>query len=352
MTKKQRYWQASGLGALLIGSMVALSSCARHQAPDNDVWAEVDGQPILREEVERVFRERVAPNVDQENKEQALDAKLNILDELINDQILVAHADHAKVTVSEAEIDTELAKIQSPYGKEAFEKKLQDEGITPGNFRDEVKRELVIDKLLNKEVNSLVKVSDSEIADYYRRNKASFNVTETTYHLAQIAVTPYPDPQVRNLKNDDAKTEAMAEKKIQALDARLRAGDDFATLAAEYSEDPRTASGGGDMGFVTASSLSANPALKNVVASLKVGQISGIIRTSDGFHILKLLGKEEPGQRELEDPKVQIAIRQNLMNEKEQLLRSAYVENLRDHAKVINYLAERIVAAGGDAEAI
>ena len=55
---------------------------------------------------------------------------------------------------------------------------------------------------------------------------------------------------MRNLKNDDAKTPAEAERKIQALYARLRAGDDFAAVAQEYSEDPRTASGGGDMGYI------------------------------------------------------------------------------------------------------
>lgn len=337
---------------LIFGFIIAFSSCARTGTPDADVWAEVDGQPIRQEEVERLFRQRVATGLDKDNKEQALDAKLNILNELIDNRILVEHADHARVTVSEAEVDTELAKIQSPYSKEEFEKKLSDQGIPPSSFRDQLRQSLIINKLINKEINSQVQVTDAEIADYYGRNKATFNVAEPTYHLAQIAVTPAADRQVLNLKNDDAKTEALAEKKIQALDARLKAGDDFARLAEEYSEDPRTSSEGGDMGFITASSLGSNPTLKQVVTSLKVGQISGIIRTPNGFHIIKLLGKEEPGQRQLSDPRVQIAIRQSLMSEKEQLLKAAYIENLRDHAKVENYLAERIVAAAGNAEAI
>jgi peptidyl-prolyl cis-trans isomerase SurA len=156
---------------------------------------------------------------------------------------------------------------------------------------------------------------------------------------------------VRNLKNDDAKTPAAAERKIRALDARLRAGEDFATLAQEYSEDPRTAVGGGDMGFVPASALNGVPQLKQAVSALKVNQISGIISSRDGYHIVKLLGREERGQRLLSDPRVQNAIRQTLRNEKEQLLKAAYIEDLRNRAKVTNYFAEQIVEEQGNPRA-
>ena len=89
---------------------------------------------------------------------------------------------------------------------------------------------------------------------------------------------------------------------------------DFAVMAQEYSEDPKTASGGGDMGFVPASSLDSNPQLKRALHSLKVGQISPIIRTTEGFHIVKLLGREEPGQHRVSDPQVQSAIRRALID--------------------------------------
>jgi peptidyl-prolyl cis-trans isomerase SurA len=216
------------------------------------------------------------------------------------------------------------------------------------DLRSDVRQSLIINKLVNKEILSRITVSDADIAAYYERNKATFNITETQYHLAQIEVTPTSDPEVRNLRGDDAKNPQAAQRKIEALYARLRSGEDFATVAQEYSEDPRTAAGGGDMGFIPVSALNSNTPLKRAITALKVGQITGIIRTSDGYHILKLLGQEEAGQRELSDPKVHSAIRQGLMNEREQLFKAAYIEDLRDRSKVVNYLAQKITGVGGD----
>ena len=99
------------------------------------------------------------------------------------------------------------------------------------------------------------------------------------------------------------------------------------------------------MGFIPASGL--NAALKQVVNSLKVGQVSPIIRSNIGFHIFKLMGVEEAGQHTLADLRVQSAIRQTLRNEKEQLLKAAYIEMLRNRSKVINHFAEEVVKASG-----
>jgi peptidyl-prolyl cis-trans isomerase SurA len=153
---------------------------------------------------------------------------------------------------------------------------------------------------------------------------------------------------VRNTKTDDATNSQAAERKVQALYARVRSGEDFATVAQAYSEDARTAAGGGDMGFVPASALASNPQLRQTVSSLRVGEVSGILRSADGYHIVKLLGREEAGQRELSDPQVRSAIRQTLTNEREQLLKAAYIEDLRNRAKVINHLAEKVVTASAN----
>jgi len=332
--------------ALVLSLLAGICGCRRKGASGREVWAEVDGKPIYRDQVERYYRSRVAAGSETGSPEQALSFKLNILNELINNQILVAHASCSKITAPEAEVDTKVAELQSPYSKEEFQKKLADQGLDPASLRDEIRQSLIITKLINKEVVSRLAVTDREIAEYFERNKATFNVPETQYHLAQIAVTPTAEPQVHNTKNDDAKNPQAAERKITALYARLRSGEDFATVAQEYSEDVRTASGGGDMGFIPVSALSSTPQLKQLVNSLRPGQISGILRTPNAYHIFKLLGREEAGQRELSDPKVQSAIRQTLMNEKEQLLQAAYLEVLRDRAEVVNYLAQQIVGPG------
>ena len=323
-------------------------ACKKNPSSQREVWAEVDGRSIYREQVEKQYQSQVQPGSDAGNEIQVLIFKMNILNELINNQILVDHASHARIPVSESEVDTKLAEFQAAYTPDEFQRKLREQGLQLSELREQIRQNLVITKLINKEIESKITVTDAEIADFFNHNRASFNVPERQYHLAQIQVTPTKDPQVRNLRNDDAATPAEAERKIQALYAKLRNGDDFATVAQEYSEDPKTSAGGGDMGFIPQSALDTNPALKQTVASLKAGEISGIIRTGTGFHIVKLLSIEEPGQRQLSDPAVQSGIRQNLTNQKEQLLKSAFLEDLRNRAKVVNYLAVKVVEASGN----
>lgn len=101
------------------------------------------------------------------------------------------------------------------------------------------------------------------------------------------------------------------------------------------------------MGFIPASALASQSKILMALQSLKVGQVSGIIRDSGGYHIVKILGREDAGQRPLSDPRVQNSIRQTLMNEKEQVLKTAYIEGLRDKARVSNHLAAQIVEAAG-----
>ncbi len=327
----------------LLAGMVVLDSCQTRSGSDRAVVAKVNGQPIYRDQVERVYRSRQSAGPDSSSQEEALSFKLNVLDELINNQILVEHASHAGITISEAEVDNKVAELQTPYSADEFRKRIRDQGMEMDELRKELRQTLTITKLLNKEIVSNIKVSDADIAAYYERNKANFNVPETAYHLAQIEVTPGADPEVRNLKNDDAKTPADAERKIQALYARLHAGDDFATVAQEYSEDARTASGGGDMGFIPVSALATTPQLKQAVLGLQVNQYTGVIRTSGAYHIIKLLGMEPAATHTLSEVRVQNAIRQTLKNEREQLLKAAYIETLRDRSKVENYLAQEIV---------
>jgi len=323
--------------------VLLMPACKSNTSGSGTVWALVDGHPVYKSQVEKIYHSRIGSTGQASDKEEALSYKLNILNELINNQILMAHAAHSGITVSESEIDTKLAQLKSPYSEQQFEQKLKARGLTEGDLRDDVRTQLTVNKLINRDINSRVSVSEADIKAYYDNNKSSFDVPETEYHLAQIEVTPGSSSEVHNLKNDDAKTPQMAQRKIQALYAQLRSGQDFATVAQNYSEDPATSMNGGDMGFIPESQLATNSSLERVVKGLKVGQISGIITTQSGYHIIKLLGIRKAGQHPVTDPKVQAQIRKTLMNEKEQLLKAAYIENLRDNAKVKNLLAAQIV---------
>jgi peptidyl-prolyl cis-trans isomerase SurA len=345
MSRRQR-----SLIALACASLAVAAACNRKKSSNREVWASVDGVPIYRDQVERYYRGRMPEGGTTPSPQEALSLKLNILGELINNQILIAHAAHAQVTVSEAEIDTQVAKLKSPYSEEEFQKKLNAQGLSAVDFREQVRDGIIINKLINKEIASRVAATDTEISNYYEQNKASFDAPETEYHLAQIEVAAFAGPPAH--KDDAAKNMAAAERKAEALYARLQRGDDFAAVAQQYSQDAKTAPGGGDMGFIPASSLESNPQLKRAIASLKPGEISGILRSPSGFHIVKLLGRAEPGQMKLSNPQVESTIRRTLMSEKEELLKAAYIEELRDHAKVVNFLAEQIAASGPDEKSI
>jgi peptidyl-prolyl cis-trans isomerase SurA len=211
-----------------------------------------------------------------------------------------------------------------------------------------------VEKVLNKEVASKIKVSDGDIADYYNQHKAEFNLIAPQYHLAQILVTTQPSPQVRNLKNDKAQNESEAKKKVAMLMTRLQSGEDFATLATNYSEQPDTSASGGDLGFIAENTLQGDKQAYEAIGRLKPGEFTAALPAADGgthqvfgYRIIKLISKEPAGQRELNDPRVQKAIGDQLRDRREQLLKSAYDESLHNKSKIENYLADQILKDSG-----
>jgi len=339
-------------GRILVVAALAVcalgAGCRKEIAPGPDVWAVVDGKQILRQDVERVYRSRVNSDAPAPSHEEALSLKLNILDELINSQILLDRAQKMNLVASDEEVEDKFTESKAPYTEEEFQHKLQASGLTIDDLKSDIRRQLSIDKLLNREVVAKISITDQDITDFYDKNRSEFNVAEPQYHIAEIVVTPRPDPTVHNRKNSKAMNEADAGRKAAMLIQKLDSGADFNDLAMDYSEDP-SASTGGDLGFIPESSLNrSDPALKNAVLSLKPGQFSQPIHTKDGgYTILKLIAIEAAGDRKLSDPQVQQAIRNALRTRKEQLLRSAYLIEARDEAHVTNYLAREILESAG-----
>jgi peptidyl-prolyl cis-trans isomerase SurA len=336
-------------GLILVSLAVcALASCQKEIVPGPDVWANVNGKEIMREEVEKNFRSRLNPDSPAPSQEEGLSLKLSILDELINSEILLQRASKLNLVASDAEVEDKFTASKSPYTEEEFQRKLKESGLTVDDLKSDIRRQLSIEKLLNREVAAKISITDQDVADFYNANRGQFNFVEPQYHLAQILVTPRPDPAVHNRKNDKAANEAEAGRKAAMLSQRLSAGADFAQLAMDYSEDP-TASTGGDLGYNPESSFNrSDPLLKKTVLSLKTGEVSRPIQVKDGrYFILKLVGKGSAGQRELSDPQVQQGIRDMLRNRKEQLLRAAYLTEARNESHVTNYLSRMILESAG-----
>jgi len=337
------------LAAMVFAAAAGCNKEARH-APD--VWAVVNGKEIKREEVDKYYRTRVNPEGQEPSPEESLSQKLNVLDELINNEILLEKAKKLNLEASDGEVEDKFTELKSPYTEDEFQRRLKDQAMTVEDLKLELRRQLSIQKLLNREVVAKIAITDQDVTDFYTANKAQFNVAEPQYHIAQILVTPRKEQQLRNRKNDDATNEAEAQRKVKMLMDRLNSGADFAQLAMDYSEDVNTAGTGGDLGYVPESALNqSDPALKKVVVGLKAGQVSQPIQvqTKDGARILilKLITRESPGLRGIAEPQVQQTIRDTLRNRKEQLLRLAYLAVARDGARVTNYLAEQVIESAG-----
>lgn len=327
-------------------SAILLVSC-KHSPPAN-VAAQVNNRSISYAELDKTYQSQYPQPVEGSSDDQVMTQKLDVLNSLINAELLLQRAEKLGLMAVDSDVDAELNKMRAPYTKEQFESQLAARKMTVDDLRSQIRRQLTIDKLINKEITSHITITDADVANFYNANKPSFNLAEPQIHMAQIVVTSNPDPNVRNLKNSKAQNDAEAKTKILDIEARLKRGDDFSMLAQNYSEDSNTAPNGGDMGFVPESALErANPELRKMVVSLSPGGVSPVIHTQEGYRILKVISKEPAGQRELNDPRVQQSIRETLANRKDNLLKAAYYEVARDNAKIQNYLAESISGVAG-----
>jgi peptidyl-prolyl cis-trans isomerase SurA len=334
---------------LLSVGILPLAGCkTSHSA---DVVATVNGHAIMRTELDKSYQAQLgeAPQQKQLPQEQADSLRLNVLRELIDEEIVQQRAAKMNLTATNEEVEAKFAEMKAPYPEEQFQERLKASNQTVDDLKRALRRNLTINKLLNKEINSKITVTDADVASYYNQHKAEFNLRETQYHLAQIQVTDIPMAQPGNLQNSKATNDVDAKRKIQALKNRLDSGEDFGTIAMNFSEQPETAPNGGDMGFIGESQLHADPAIFAAVTKLKQGETTDILPLLDGqtkkpvgYAIYKLLSRDSPGQRDLNDPRVQQAIRQQLQNGRSQLLKSAYLEMVHDQAKVENFFAEQI----------
>lgn len=317
--------------------------------------ATVNGKEIMRSELEKQYKASLGEVPQEPSPEQADIARMNILRGMIEDEIIQQRAAKMNLAASDEDVNARLTEMKTPYTQEEFDRRLKQSGMTLDDLKRQIRRGLTSTKLLNKEIESKINITDAEITSYYNSHKAEFNLIEPQYHIAQIVVTGTPPQQGGNVQSRKAPNEADARKEIQTIHNRLESGEDFATLAVQFSENANYASNGGDMGFVRESNLRDNADIFNEISKLKPGQITDIIPVYDnpgpgrklvGFAIYKLLGREVAGQRELSDPSVQQTIRQGLRDSHAQLLKNAYYEMLHDQAKVRNYFAEQVLKQG------
>lgn len=345
-----RYLRIVAVVGAVAMAWVTMAACratpSTSAATSADTWAVVDGRAITRNDVDKAYR-RTHDASQTLSEEEALTAKLSLLNDLIIQDILLAKASALKIEIPQSELDAAYANASKNLPPDAYQQELARRNLTADDIRNDTRRQLMTQKVLEREVGSKIAVTDQEVADFFNANRAQFNVPEESYHLAQIVVTPVPEPQRANSTGDDATTPQAAAAKAQMLMDRLKAGASFADLAASYSEDPESAPRGGDLGLVPVSRLrQAPPPLRDAVLGKEPGAISLV--TVGGAHTLLLVVAHEPaGQRDPSMPQVRQRITDTIRGRKEQLLRTAYLTAVRSDAAVVNYLARRLVDSQG-----
>lgn len=336
-----RNWILTAVAALALSSI----SCQRSTAPSS-VAARVNGKDIPMSEVEGYFKVRSEQLDPKPEGDQANLLKLDILRDLIEAEMMDQKAAELKIQPSAAEVDAEIKNLKGNTTDAEFQKTLAEKGVAEADLRKEITRSLTQAKVMDSQVRAQVKVTDAEISSFYQQNKEAFDIKEPMYRIAVIAVSSDPSAPENNAQNDKAMGEEQALEKIQMLEVRARAGEDFQELARQYSEDPQTAQAGGDMGYQTAAMLERfGPQFRDTIMKMKPGDMTPVIRAEGSYFLFRLLSTRSPGQGNLNNPEVRQTIHDQLQNQKQQLLTAAFNEQLHDQAHVENFLAQQVVAS-------
>ena len=205
-----------------------------------------------------------------------------VLEKLIMDKLQQQLAERAGVTISEEMLNNAAADIaqRNNMSLENFRTELENSGMSYKAFLDGVRNEIIINQVRAKEIGSRVKVSDSEV-EHYIETQGSSGDEAIQYHLGHILIA---------LKEGSSSSEIQkAEKKASELVKKLRAGQDFAQTAISESEDSNALKGG-DLGWRTLNDIPSQ--LADGVKKMRLNEVSDPIRSSSGYHIIKLLDKK------------------------------------------------------------
>jgi parvulin-like peptidyl-prolyl isomerase len=329
----------------------AFAACSSNGGgtPDTTVAASVNGKTILLKEIERVIHQQAEGKESQMSAHDLAQARLTVLDSLVQREVLYQRADQEKLLPTEEQITSAInqRKQQTGATQEEFDRQLKEQGLTNEALREEAKKDLAITALQDKYAGK-ISISDREVEDYYNANKPQF-VNARGVALAMIAVDP-ADNSKTGIKNDDAKGDADAKTKIDAIYQQLKTGADFATVARAKSEDAQSLVNGGDIGFASEEDLKGNGFPPDLVAQffgpMQAGSYSAPVKfnspqySSGRWYIFKLQEKHlQTENLTLESQGVRQQITVKLTDERKKILNTALLEVAISEAKIVNNLA-------------
>ena len=309
---------------ILIIVLLSLPAMAVDKTPAGEKAAVVNGVVITRAHFDKelkVHLERVSRQGQQISDEQINDLKKDVLEGLIEREILYQESQKAGIKVPDQKVEDQMAGIKKRFpNEEEFKKALASMGLTEEEVRAQIQRGLSIRELIDQKVANKIVVTDEETKAYYDGNPKLFKQPEQV-KASHILIKVEPTA-------DDA-AKAAARKNFQDIRKKLTGGGDFAELAKEYSEGP-SAPKGGDLGYFRRGQM-VKP-FEEAAFSMKINEVSGLVETRFGYHLIKVYDKKPEQTLAYADVKDKIA--QRLKQEKIEKAANAYVENLKKDAKI------------------
>jgi peptidyl-prolyl cis-trans isomerase C len=299
------------------------SLCAAQEQTETAL-AVVNGNAITQKDFDREFN-RIKMQADR--RQQPLDdstiskIKDRILETLINRELLYQASLEKNIVLDDSEIDLNLEKIKQRLDPDkSFAQALAEIQVTEAEFRNEIKKAMLIQKLMEQEVYNKISISEKETRVFYDNNPQFFQTPEQirASHIL-IKVDTHADDTQR----------MAAKKKIEEIRSRLDKGEDFAELAKEFSDCP-SGKNGGDLGFFDRTKM-VKP-FSDAAFSLKIGEISGIVETQFGYHIIKVTEQKPKTKMNYEDVKERI--HQTMRHQKIQEATRSFIDQLKKTASI------------------
>ena len=262
------------------------------------------------------------------SEEKMVDFKKSVLQKLIETELLNQEGKKLEIADLSTRVDDKIASLKKSFPDEArFQQALAQQHISEGDLRGKVEKGVRIETLLDEKIRKEISVSDEEVKTFYDTNKNKMKEQESV-RASHILI--------RVAKDAPKEEEEAARKKIDALLAKVKAGEDFKKLAQENSEDPSAKMNGGDLGYFTHGQMV--PEFDQAAFALKVGETSDVIRTSFGFHIIQCVDKKPAREIPLEEASDNI--KKYLENTAFQTELRKYLDSLQQAAMVRTSLKE------------
>ncbi len=287
--------------------------------------ARVNGVAISRAELDtslNAFIQQRGMNTGMiTDPNQYKQVQMEVLDGLISRELLWQEAKKKNFVAKEEDVEKAMGSVKSKFpSEEEFTLRLKQSGYTEADYTEFLRQQLSVRELVQKDIAQGISVSDDEVHGYYESNPEQFKAPEQV-RARHILVKV--DPKA------DEKAKDAAKKKIDDILTEAKGGADFAEMAKKHSEGP-SGPNGGDLGFFSRGQM-VKP-FEEVAFSLKPGEISGVVQTVYGYHIIKVEEKREPQTISEKDVKEQV--RQYLQAGKVQGAVSERVNALRKEGEV------------------